>query len=106
MLWTEQSISESLTGLEIPKRLNVPTCGGTRGCHPADLFATAPDAGIGLVVADQEIAGLIAIRSDMPDAIPHSTGWQIILLHGSQADRPEFVSVRAPPSSTRCYGRS
>src|SRR5207245_282587 len=42
---------------------------GHEGRHLVDLFGTARDAGLGLVVADQGIAGLAAVHPDMPEAV-------------------------------------
>ena len=59
---------------------------GHEGRHLADLFGTARDAGVGLVVADQGIAGLSAVHPDLPDAVMRSTGWQLVLRQGSATD--------------------
>lgn len=63
------------------------------GRHLADLFGTARDAGIGLVVADQGIAGLIAVHPDLPDAILRSTGWQMIMRQGSPSDAERMAAL-------------
>jgi hypothetical protein len=63
------------------------------GRHLANLFATARDAGIGLVVADQGIAGLTAVHSDLPDAVMRSTGWQLILRQGSPDDAEKMAAL-------------
>jgi hypothetical protein len=59
----------------------------------ADLFGTARDAGIGLVVADQGIAGLAEVHPDLPDAVLRSTGWQLIFRQGSPADAEQDVGA-------------
>jgi hypothetical protein len=59
----------------------------------ADLFDTARDAGIGLVVADQGIAGLAEVHPDLPDAVLRSTGWQLIFRHGSPDDAEKMSAL-------------
>jgi TraM recognition site of TraD and TraG len=66
---------------------------GHEGRNLIDLFGTARDAGIGLVVADQGIAGLAAVHPDMPDAVLRSTGWQVILRQGSPADAQKMAAL-------------
>jgi hypothetical protein len=63
------------------------------GRHLADLFGTARDAGIGLVVADQGIAGLVTVHPDLPDAILRSTGWQMVMRQGSPADAERMAAL-------------
>lgn len=62
------------------------------GRHLANLFGTARDAGLGLVVADWGIAGLSAVDRDLPDAIMRSTAWQIVLRQGSAADAEQIAA--------------
>jgi hypothetical protein len=59
----------------------------------ADLFGTARDAGIGLVVADQGIAGLAEVHPDLPDAVLRSTGWQLIFRQGSPTDAEKMSAL-------------
>ena len=59
----------------------------------ADLFGTARDAGIGLVVADQGIAGLAEIDPTLPDTVLRSTGWQLIFRQGSDADAEKMAAL-------------
>jgi hypothetical protein len=66
---------------------------GHEGRHLADLFGTARDAGLGLIVADQGIAGLATVHADLPDAILRSTGWQVILRQGSPADAEKMAAL-------------
>jgi hypothetical protein len=66
---------------------------GHEGRHLADLFGTARDAGVGLVVADQGIAGLSAVHPDLPDAVMRSTGWQLVLRQGSAADAEKMAAL-------------
>src|SRR5436305_10805045 len=66
---------------------------GHEGRHLADLFGTSRDAGLGLVVADQGIAGLAAVHPDLPDAALRSTGWQVILRQGSPADAERMAAL-------------
>jgi len=63
------------------------------GRHLADLFGTARDAGLGLVVADQGIAGLSAVDPGLPDAILRSTAWQLVLRQGSPADAEQMSAL-------------
>jgi hypothetical protein len=63
------------------------------GRHLANLFATARDAGIGLVVADQGIAGLSAVHADLPDAVMRSTGWQLVFRQGSATDAEKMATL-------------
>jgi HNH endonuclease len=66
---------------------------GHEGRHLADLFGTARDAGVGLVVADQGIAGLSAVHPDLPDAVMRSTGWQLVLRQGSATDADKIAAL-------------
>ena len=66
---------------------------GHEGRHLAELFGTARDAGLGLVVADQGIAGLTAVHPDLPDAVLRSTGWQLIFRQGSPADADKMAAL-------------
>jgi hypothetical protein len=66
---------------------------GHEGRHLADLFGTARDAGLGLVVADQGIAGLTAVHPDLPDAVLRSTGWQLIFRQGSPLDAEKMAAL-------------
>ena len=59
----------------------------------ADLFGTARDAGIGLVIADQGIAGLAAVHSDLPNAVLRSTGWQLVFRQGSPDDAEKMSAL-------------
>src|SRR5919199_214728 len=59
----------------------------------ADLFGTARDAGIGLVVADQGIAGLAEVHPDLPDAVLRSTGWQLIFRQCSPDDAEKMAAL-------------
>ncbi|MBV9327471.1 MAG: HNH endonuclease [Chloroflexi bacterium] len=59
----------------------------------ADLFGTARDAGIGMVVADQGIAGLREVHPDLPDAVLRSTGWQLIFRQGSPTDAEKMAAL-------------
>jgi hypothetical protein len=63
------------------------------GRHLADLFGTARDAGVGLVVADQGIAGLSVVHPDLPDAVMRSTGWQLVLRQGSATDAEKMAAL-------------
>jgi hypothetical protein len=66
---------------------------GHEGRHFADLFGTAREAGLGLVVADQGIAGLSAVHPDLPDAVLRSTGWQLVMRQGSPADAEKMAAL-------------
>jgi hypothetical protein len=66
---------------------------GHEGRHLADLFGTARDAGVGLVVADQGIAGLSGVHPDLPDAVVRSTGWQLVLRQGSATDAEKMAAL-------------
>lgn len=45
------------------------------------------------MVADQGIAGLMAVHPDLPDAVLRSTGWQPIFRQGSPADAEKMAAV-------------
>jgi hypothetical protein len=62
------------------------------GRHLANLFGTARDAGLGVVVADWGIAGLSVVDPDLPDAIMRSTAWQVVLRQGSAADAEQIAA--------------
>ncbi len=66
---------------------------GHEGRHLAELFGTARDAGLGLVVADQGIAGLMAVHPDLPDTVLRSTGWQLVMRQGSPADAEKMAAL-------------
>jgi hypothetical protein len=66
---------------------------GHEGRHLAELFGTARDAGIGVVVADQGIAGLSAVHADLPDAVMRSTGWQLVFRQGSATDAEKMAAL-------------
>ncbi|MBV9172812.1 MAG: hypothetical protein JOZ81_22310 [Chloroflexi bacterium] len=66
---------------------------GHEGRHLAELFGTARDAGVGLVVADQGIAGLAGVHPDLPDSVLRSTGWQLIFRQGSPADAEKMTAL-------------
>jgi hypothetical protein len=63
------------------------------GRHLAELFGTARDAGLGLVVADQGIAGLVAVHPDLPNAVLRSTGWQLVLRQGEPEDAGKMSAL-------------
>lgn len=66
---------------------------GHEGRHLIDVFGTARDAGIGLVVADQGVAGLGGVHPDLPDAVLRLTGWQMVFRQGSPADAEKMSGV-------------
>ena len=66
---------------------------GHEGRHLVDLMGTARDAGIGLVVADQGVAGLSVIHPDLPDAMLRLTGWQLVFRQGSPADAEKMSEL-------------
>jgi hypothetical protein len=81
---------------------------GHEGRHLADLFGTARDAGVGLVVADQGIAGLAAVHPDLPDAV------MVAMIDGLAAGHAPGLAgrrgedgraVRAPNGQRRQSGR-
>lgn len=66
---------------------------GHEGRHLVDLFGTARDAGIGLVVADQGVAGLSAVHPDLPNAVLRLTGWQMVFRQGAPDDAEQMSKL-------------
>jgi hypothetical protein len=65
----------------------------SEGRHLIDLMGTARDAGIGLVVADQGIAGLVEVHPDLPEAVLRLTSWQMVFRQGSPADAAQMEKL-------------
>jgi Type IV secretion-system coupling protein DNA-binding domain len=110
MLRLAAELRQAQTGRRCLFIVDEPRLLGHEGRHLADLFGTARDAGIGLVVADQGIAGLATVHNDLPDAILRSTGWQVVLRQGSPVDAERmaalFGSELRPDTSNSSDGRS
>jgi hypothetical protein len=90
-------LAAELRAAEWPKRclfvVDEPRVLQHQGRWLIDLFGTARDAGIGLVVADQGIAGLASVHPDLPDAVLRLTGWQLVFRQGSARDAEKMAEV-------------